>query len=281
MFVKCVSVMVAILLPQLCIADTVSVPFGTRVFIELDQEVVSKHKLNRVGSIVHAHVWKDVVIDGHTVVEAGTHVMVQVSHIKTAKVAGIKGNVELKALQVAAIDGSDLMLTGGYDQSGKSLMALSITLAVVIFAPLIFIKGKQAKLHPGTVFDAMVVQKLDVAVDDSKPAMVELEPANPLEVTVLYEILEQMGEKKVKTLPLQIQMDGEQFDSARVTHVNDVEVKPIPLEVGEVSLIGEDVFVAAGTVDLKKLGKNLNRGFNWFTVDVGGVTDEVMLDLEL
>lgn len=278
---KVAAVSIAVLLPGAAIADTVSVPFGTRVFIELDQQVTSKKKHNQPGSFVHAHVWRDVVVEGRTVAKAGTPVIVKIGHIKPAKVAGIKGQVELEALQVTAIDGADLMLTGGYDQSGKSLTALSVTLAVVVFVPLIFIKGKQAKLAPGTVFDAMVAQPTDIDVSDSPPRTVRLQIAKPLEVTVLYDILEQEGDKKVKTLPLLVKMDGVTFSSARVTHVNNVEINPIALELGEVSMVGERQYVASATIDLKALGKNFNRGFNQFTVEVDGETDEVMLDLEL
>ena len=135
---KAIALTVAIALPGSLFAETVSVPSGTRVFIELDQEVTSKKKHNRTGNFVRAHVWRNVVVDGRTVIEAGAPAFVKIGEIKSAKVAGIKGQLELEALQVTAIDGADVDLEGGYDQSGKGRMALSISLAVFIFLPLIF-----------------------------------------------------------------------------------------------------------------------------------------------
>ena len=53
------------------------------------------------------------MVEGRTVAKAGTPVMVKKGHIKPAKVAGIKGKVELEALQVTAIDGADLCSPAG------------------------------------------------------------------------------------------------------------------------------------------------------------------------
>mgnify|MGYP000470569611 CR=1 FL=1 len=82
---RCVAIILVTLLPGVLCAETVPVPAGTRVFLELDQEVVSKKNRNRPGSYVKAHVWSDVVVDGHTVIAAGTPALVQVGKIKGAE----------------------------------------------------------------------------------------------------------------------------------------------------------------------------------------------------
>ena len=288
--VKALALALIVSLPSTVIAETVNVPFGTRVFIELDQRVTSKKKHNRPGSLVRAHVWRDVVVNGKTVVAAGTPVMVQIGAIKGAKVAGIKGHVELKALQVSAIDGSDLMLTGGYDKSGKSLMALSITLAAVVFVPLIFLKGKQAKLEPGSVFDATVFQATEVRVEDTGPAKIRLTNLlKPLTVAVVYEELEGKSENEIKTLPMLmtvegpklLTVDGDMIVSARVIEVNGKAIEPIPITVTKATQVDESHQNARAEVNLRALGKHFTRGINRFTVQVGDVTDEVILDIEL
>jgi hypothetical protein len=288
--VKALALALSISLPSTVIAETVNVPSGTRVFIELDQRVTSKKKHNRPGSFVQAHVWRDVVVNGKTVVAAGTPVMVQIGAIKGAKVAGIKGHVELKAVQVSAVDGADLVLTGGYDKTGKSLMALSITLAAVVFVPLIFLKGKQAKLEPGTVFDSMVSQAREVKVEDSSPGKIRLTNLfKPLAVDIVYEELEGKSEKEIKTLPMLLTVegprlltvDGDIIDSARVTQVNGNAIEPIPVSLTEATQVDESHQNARAEVDLKALGKHFTRGINRFTVQVGDVSDEVILDVEL
>ena len=281
-FVSVLAIILALAVPGTTMADTVAVPFGTRVFIELDQLVTSKKKKNRPGSFVHAHVWRDVVVDGKTIVKAGTPAMVQVGDIKGAKVAGVKGHVELKAMHVNAVDGSDLMLTGGYDQSGKSLTALSVTLAVVVFVPLIFLKGKQAKLQPGLVFDAMVSQPTHIDLDDA-PIRIRMANRSPLKVTVPLDQLEKEtnGKQEVKNLPLRIRYEGETITGPRIVKVNDVAIQPIPITVGFKVTESDGSVTAEGSVNLKELGKHFTKGFNRFTVDVAGQTDDVVLDLEL
>ena len=278
---KAMALTVALALPGSLFAENVAIPEGTRVFVELEQEVTSKKKNNLQGNIVKAHVWRDVVVDGHTVIEAESPVIVKISDIKPAKVAGQKGSVELEALQVESVDGSDLQLRGGYGQSGKGRMALSITLAVVIFIPLIFIKGKQAKLPPGTVFDAELNARTTVRIPDSEPARVWPAPAKALAVDVLYGILEQQVDDKIKDLPLEITRDGEPVYAARVTHVNEKQIKPIPVEIGDVSKVGDHTWVATASVALKPLGKHFTLGVNRFVVEADGLSDEVIFDLEL
>jgi len=278
---KALALALAILVPGTGFAETVNVRFGTRVFIQLDQRVTSKKKHNRPGSFVFAHVWRDVVVNGKTVVEAGTPAMVQIGEIKGAKVAGIKGFVELKALQVLAVDGQDLMLTGGYDQSGKSLMALSIALAAVILVPLIFIKGKQAKLETGTVFDAMVSQPAEVQVEDSTPVKISIGHTQPLTVEVRYKELEGNTKKDLKALPLQLTLEGDVIDNARVVSVNANPIAPIPLTGFAGRPCEEGCVCVDAEVNIKALGKHFSKGYNRFVVQVGEFTDEVLLDVEL
>ena len=281
--VKALSLLLAALMPGVAIADTITVPSGTRVFIELDQKVTSKKKHNAEGSFVRAHVWRDVIVDGRTVVTAGTQVMVQVGDIKGAKIAGVKGHVELEALQVPAVDGSDLMLLGGYDKSGKNLTALSVSLAVIVFVPLIFLKGKQAKLQPGTIFDAMVANQTRIELGETGRMKLKLAQSTPLTVAVSYDQLEANadGATEVKDLPLRITVEGDMIQGPRVVMVNGKAINPIPITVGLASAAEEGYLTADATVNLKALGKHFTQGFNSFTVDVGGQTDEVMLDLEL
>lgn len=282
-FVSAIAFVLLTLMPGFLCADSLTVPFGTRVFLELDQKVTSKKKHNKPGSFVQAHVWRDVVVDGRTVVKAGTPAMVQVGNIKGAKVAGVKGKVELKALEVVASDGTSLMLSGGYDQSGKSRTALSVSLAVVVFLPLIFIKGKQAKLQPGTVFDAMVANPTLVEVDEEKRRKIKIAHSGPLAVEVSYDKLDEASNqnKGIKSLPLRISFEGDFVPGATITRVNEKQIQPISIAVGGATLNEDGYAVADGSVNLKQLAKHLNQGFNQFTVDVGGETDEVMLDLEL
>ena len=89
------------------------------------------------------------------------------------------------------------------------------------------------------------------------------------------------GENEVKDLPLHITIAGDMIQGPRVVKVNDVRISPIAISVGEEITGEEGQLTADATVSLKALGKPFTQGFNQFTVEVDGQTDEVMLDLEL
>jgi len=275
---KAAAATLALLFPATMWADTVTIPFGTTIYCQLDQRVTSKRKHNKPGELVKAHVWRDVTVNGRTVVKAGTPVFARIGEIKPAKVAGVKGRVEVEVMSVASIDGRDVPLTGGYDQSGKSLTALSVALAAVVFVPLIFIKGKQAKLEPGLIFDAMVQSAVDVSVEGNAPIKLNLGGGDGLDVAVMYEQIDPEG--KMKTLPLKIDRCGSDITDINVTQVNGTEIQPIPIEVQKRTTAGE-CQSAQGTVDLASLGKHFTKGINRFFVDADGETSEVVLEVEL
>ena len=74
---------------------TVKIPVGTKVYCELDQLVVSKKRFAE-GDKVRAHVLRDpVVVDGNVVIPRGAPVDTRIWKLKTNKIAGVKGKLEL------------------------------------------------------------------------------------------------------------------------------------------------------------------------------------------
>lgn len=260
------------------VAQSVTIRAGTTVYGELDQSVTSKKRKTTVGEIVRAHVWRDVVIDGRVVIKAGAPVVVRVADVKSAKIAGIKGDLELEAVSVRGIGGSDVLVDGGYDKSGKGRKALSVTLFALVAWPLIFIKGKQATLDSGTVFDCTVQSDVTVAVDGSAPIRIRLADDSGLTVEVLYDQVD--PEAKVKTLPVVLRSSEGTIESAAIVTVNEKGVKPLPLTLGNRKTVdnGEEV---EGTIDLGKLAKVLSKGINRFEIEAAGARTEVVLDVEL
>ena len=270
-------VLLASMLPLPVIAETVTIPFGTTVFCELDEQVTSRKKETSEGDLVRAHVWKDVWVGGQLVIEAGTPVYVRVSEVKKARIAGRKGILELEALNVQAVDGHDVPLDGGYDKSGRGRMGLSISLAAVVAWPLIFLKGKQAILEPGTIFDSMVRSPVEIEVPESQASRPVLTVPRPLEVVVLYDDLD--PDSKIKSLPLELRFEdeGEEVTSAVVVSVNDQEIEPLALECTGPPEAG----VLPCSVDFKQISKHFTHGMNRFEVRAGEHTAEVLLEIEL
>ena len=58
--------------PTLAFSAELVIPRGTVVFGELEERITSNGNKFRVGYPVDSHVWRDVVVDGHVVIPAGT-----------------------------------------------------------------------------------------------------------------------------------------------------------------------------------------------------------------
>ena len=262
-------------------AATVTIPSGTTIYGVTDEKVTSKTKKEgtSAGDIVRAHAWRDVVVDGRVFVEAGAPMLVRVSEVRNAKLAGIKGKLELEAMTVVAVDGSEVELFGGYDKSGHGRKALSITLAAVVAWPLIFIRGKNAVLDAGTVFDANVERAVEVRASEVPARTIRLSGSSQsLDVEVLYDEMDPDG--KSKLLPIRLTACGAGLQDASVVSVNGGTIAALPVTLTPAGEVG-GCPTARGALNLKVLGKHFTRGINRFEVEAGGLRDEVVLDIEL
>lgn len=276
-------IVLGLILPALAPGRTVKVPLGTVVYGEIDQRVTSRIKKDGtdVGDMVLAHVWRDVTVGRDVVITAGTPMMVRVSDVRKAKMAGIRGRLELESFSTTTVDGEDVPLEGGYDKSGHGRKALSITLAAVVAWPLIFIQGKDAILEPGTVFDARIEMPLEVEIAEDGPPTIDLRSigSSSFDVEILYDEMDPSGGDK--RLPLRLRRcDGVLAATANVTTVNGTPIPALPVTMSE-RTDAEGCTTARGTVDLKQLGKHLTKGINRFEVTAADSSAEVVLDIEL
>lgn len=265
-------------------ARTITVPPGTALFGELEERVTSRVKKDGtdVGDVVRAHVWRDVVVDGQLVFKAGSPMLVRVAEVKKAKLAGIRGKLELEAVSATTTDGQQILLEGGYDKSGRGRMGLSISLAAVVAWPLIFIRGKPAILDTGTIFDCSVRSQFTMQATraDGPSRVIRIDDGSgaDLTVSILYDAMD--PDDKLKLLPMELRQCGAAFSSGAVVSVNDKPIDPLPLEVASTRQ-EEGCALVRANADLKALGKHLAKGINRFVVKSGDATSEVLLEVEL
>lgn len=275
---KLFSCFLAVLLPAAALpAKTVTIPFGTTIFCELDQPVTTRQKeahAVQTGDILRAHIWKDVWVDGHLVIAAGTPVYARVDRMKKARLAGQKGSLVIEVLNAQAVDRTDVPIDGGYDRSGKGRMGVTIGLAVALAWPFVFIKGKNVFLEPGTIFDAVVRASTEVKVPDT-PQAIKVEEIPELRVSVVYREID--PEKKIRELPLIIQIAEQNLTRAQIVSVNGEEIPPI-----QVPLLGdaEEEGSYRAVVDFRLLSNHFTRGMNRFEVAVAEQRSEVLLEIE-
>ena len=258
-------------LPTAGIAERVRIPAGTTVYCVLDESLSTKKKSSnfvRLGDRVRAKVAEDVVIDGRVVIEAGTVVWSEVSKARRAKVAGIRGRLEVEANTVAAVDDTSIRLAGGYDRSGRGRFVTAAVLAKVIAWPFILIKGKQAHLSPGVIFDAQTAAPAEVEVVTPPDLPVLRADIPGFEVSIPYDRID--PEVRLATLPLQFYGLAADTDEAHVTAVNGQEIRRIEIFIVD----------GAGDVDFQRLAEHFRLGMNRFTVTVEGQSVDVLLEFE-
>ena len=261
-------------MPVLGDAAEVLLPAGTTVYAQLQQRLTSKKGIHRDGDPARAIVWRDVVVDGYTVIPQGTSIRVNMTNIRPKRLRDRRGSLELEALNVNASDGSIVELDGGYDASGNDRVALSSSLRSALSWSVTVLKGKEAVLPPGTLFDAQV--KVSKSVSVSTPRVAASQDKT-FAVDILYD---NMADKE-EFLPLQITRCGIVIGDASVVTVNDSALEePIPVDILSSRVDGACVNYR-GRIELRRLGRQLSAGINRFEIDSQDSRVEVILAVEL
>src|SRR5690606_29356082 len=271
------AIAVALALPAVASAEAVTIPAGTKLMGELDQQVTSNTRKFDLGDLVRGHVWRNVVVDGHTVIAAGAPLMLRVSDISKRRIAGRGGDVEIQAVSVTAIDGTEIFLDGGYDKQASHRTALSASLSALVFWPAIFIRGKEAVLEPGTIFDASIPANTYIDVPAGRARKIRIDRAPDLSAEVLYDEIDE----NARRLPMRVTVCDKPWpEDLHVATVNDQRIDAISFETASVAPNGA-CQVGTGDVDLKALSEHFRRGINRFTIESQGGSAEVVLDIEM
>ena len=257
-------------------AEELVVPQGTVVFGALDERITSNGNKFRIGYPVDGHVWKDVVVDGHTIIRAGTPIELRISELTGKSIGGAGGSLRVMAVSVKAVDGTEISLAGGYDQSATDISGLTRALSMFIW-PASFLPGRNAVLDVGTVFDSSIPANTRIVLPDGALPTLKLVARPDLVVDVLYDDIDQ----KEGTLPLSLRLcDKEYTREAQITAINDDDVRPILVTI-IIGKRGESCHEFTGRVNLESLKEHFKPGINRFTVSMGGAEASTVLNVEM
>ena len=205
--------------------------------------------------------------------------MAEISELKKAKFAGIKGRLKIRANSVRGVDGTPMLLSGGYDKSGKGRMGMSIALAALVAWPLVFIKGKQARLDEGVVFDAVTQWDAEVETGSSAFAL-KLDTAEALSVAVLYDEMD--PDAKQMMLPLAVTSCHQLDETPRVVTVNGEQIEPLPLRLNsEIMAADGECLSGKAEIVMADLAQYFRKGINRFEIGCSHHKTEVILQVEL
>lgn len=287
----------SILIPGLLLAAApawsarIMIPEGTIVYAQLGEEVNSNQDKFPIGYAPKGHVWRDVVVGGITVIEAGTPLTLMVSDGTPRGIGSRPGTLEISAMYVNAVGGAEITLVGGYGQvaaaSAGAVNAMGTAVGAAAAAtgafnpylalPFAFLPGRKAVLDEGIVFDAAIPADTYIEVPDAAMPTLNLRPPAGLSVNIISEEVSATSSQ----LPMSIQFCGEGWtDEIFIDEINDKSVRAIPTTVFSVRA-QNDCFTARVTVDLNALSEHFQRGINRFVVNLGDASEEVVLNIEM
>lgn len=118
------------------------------------------------GQIIDFRVRTDVKVGDQIVIRGGTIAKGQVMRAERAKGIGKEGFVEVQIKSVPAVDGQEILLTGGnVYQEGEDKQTLSIVLGVLVCILFLTMKGKNAEIPTGYAVNASTATLMKVAVN--------------------------------------------------------------------------------------------------------------------
>lgn len=262
--------------PVLAHSVEVVIPSGTVVFGELEERITSNERKFRVGYPVDAHVWRDVVVDGHAVIAAGTPMTLRIRKLDGRGAGGEGGSIEIMAVSVKAVDGTEISLTGGYGDEGNDRHGLTRALSFLLW-PSAFLPGAKAVLDVGTVFDASIPANTRINMPEGALPTLKLPERPDFTVAIVYDEIDQKG----GTLPLEMTLCHRDYTrNASIVAINDEKVRPIIVAIN-VGKRGTPCHEFRGRVSLEALQKSFKPGINRFTVKMGDEESTVVLNVEM
>jgi hypothetical protein len=276
----------SLLLSPLAISGAVTreLPAGSKVFLTLDEGVTSKRDDAEVGQIVRCRVWRDVDTGGMAFIKAGTPATCKVDKVRRRNMGGFEGKISIAGLDTTAIDGRQVMLTGGYNKEGSGRKAVVWTVGLLLLWPVLFVPGGTAELPPGTIFDTYTASNFIIVADVTTSSRAISLNGLLEDYGAEFLLDDFLSETKPKAFKFKINKTGEFPAAFRIDSVNDKQVDPITLKLGEATIEG-DVTTAIGEVEIKTLAKHFQKGINRIQVayDEAGqrVGTEVLIEIQM
>lgn len=137
---------------------------GTPVPLRIIEGVTTKEKAAKVNDRVRMEVAEAVVINGVTIIPAGSPAVGELTDVRYKGMWGKSGRIVGRALTVNA-NGRTIRLSGSFDTAGGSGTTGAVAVSAVVFAPAgFFMTGKSAEFPAGTVVRSFIDEDVPFAM---------------------------------------------------------------------------------------------------------------------
>ena len=143
---------------------------GTEVPLRLSQELTTKGKSLRVGHRFHLQVSEPVLVNGVTVIPAGSQAVGEITDVRNKGMWGKSGKLNARILY-ATVNGRQIRLTGQFDDKGVAGGVGAVAVSAIVFLPAgFFMTGTSAMVPAGTIIKAFVDEEVPLSIAATTPA---------------------------------------------------------------------------------------------------------------
>ena len=144
-------------------ATKVKLEEGTVIRVKSLSEISSKTAKN--GDLVDFVSVEDIFVDDKLVIKQNARVTATIEDAEHAKSLGKEGSLRIAFVNVRAADGQKIPLRAVRGTTeGKSTVASTVALSVVLSPLFLLKKGKEVNIPAGKIMEAYTSQDVDIAV---------------------------------------------------------------------------------------------------------------------
>ncbi|HVF83924.1 MAG TPA: hypothetical protein VM913_07120 [Sphingomicrobium sp.] len=142
---------------------------GTEVPLKLSEELTTKGKKLRVGQRFRMETSAPVVVQGATVIPAGSPAVGEITDVRNKGMWGKSGHFGARILFVT-VNGRQIRLSGAFDDKGVAGGIGAVAMSAIVFLPAgFFMTGTSAYLPVGTAVKGFVDEDVQLSMPASAP----------------------------------------------------------------------------------------------------------------
>ena len=143
---------------------------GTEVPLRLSEELTTQGKKLRVGARFRLETSAPVVVQGVTVIPAGSPAMGEITDVRNKGGWGKSGHLAARVLYVT-VNGRQIRLTGAFDDKGVAGGVGAVAVSALVFLPAgFFMTGTSARVPVGAAVKGFVDEDVQLSLAASAPA---------------------------------------------------------------------------------------------------------------